>query len=147
MHVNMKPSEGIALLSSINPASFVVATPPATVWIKADQFHAYMVALQFGVINTGATAKLQQANTSGGGGAKDIPGKVITAVTASDNNKQVLINLRPEELDADSGFAWFGLVMTVTGTSALIGGGIFGINPDLGPANLLNPAAVKEIIY
>jgi hypothetical protein len=147
MHVNTKASEFIAVLSSIAPASYLVAGPPATVWIKADQFHEYLVALGLGAITGGGTAKLQQANTSGGGGAKDIPGKAASTIAGADANKQLMINLRPEEMDSDSGFAWFGLVMTITGTSAFVSGSILGINPKLGPANTYNNAAVKEIIY
>jgi hypothetical protein len=148
MHVNMKPSEGIAVLAPINPAVYAAGSPPATVWVKADQFHHFAALITAGTVtaSTAVAVKLQQANTSGGGGAKDVPGKALANLAPADSNKQQIINLRPEELDADSGFAWFGLVITVTGgTSAALSGAIVGVNPRLGSA--AQAASVSQIVY
>ena len=148
MHVNMKTSEGIALLAPINPTVFAAGSPPATVWIKADQFHQYGLVLTAGAItaSTAVAVKLQQASSAGGAGAKDVPGKALANLAPADSNKQQIINLRPDELDADSGFAWFGWVITVTGgTSAALSGAIIGVNPKTGSA--AQAASVSQILY
>ena len=52
-------------------------------WVKADRHERIVCIADVGVISASGTfdLKLQQANTSGGGGAKDITGKAITRFT------------------------------------------------------------------
>ena len=99
MYPNIKASEAIAVLDCINPISQSAGTV-TTGWIKADKFSNFLALVLCGVLGSSATvdAKIQQANTSGGGSAKDVSGKSITQlVKASNDNNSVEINLRTSD--------------------------------------------------
>lgn len=145
---NAKASEQIALLDTLDPVSQAAATV-TTGWIKADQFERFMALINTGSLGASATvdAKLQQANTSGGGAAKDVTGKAITQIVkATGDNKQAIIDLRAEELDTNNGFAWFRLSITVGTAASLIAANVFGIVPKYGPASGSNNADVAQIV-
>ncbi len=93
-------------------------------------------------------AKLQQATDSGGTGAKDVTGKSITQLTqaGTDSNKQVLINLRPEELDIKNGFGYFRLSMTVAVATSDAGGMVLGVNARIGHATDNDATTVDEVV-
>lgn len=148
MFANAKASEQVALLATLDPIS-QSATTVTTGWIKADKFAEYLAIIQTGVLGTAATvdAKLQQANTSGGGAAKDVTGKAITQlVKASNDNNQAMINLRPAELDVSNGFAWFRLSLTVGAAASLISAQVLGMGPRFAPASDSNQAAVVQVV-
>lgn len=148
MFANAKASEQVALIATIDPISQPTTTV-TTGWIKADKFAEYLAILQTGVLGSSATvdAKLQQANTSGGGSAKDVTGKSISQlVKASNDNNQVEINLRPQELDVSGGFAWFRLSVTVGTTPSQISAQVFGMGPRFAPASDSNQAGVVQVI-
>lgn len=88
----------------------------ATGWISVANHHGLLAIVQTGVLGTGATvdAKLQQAQDASGTGSKDITGKAITQIVkATGDNKQALINVKPEDLDTVSGFGFVRLSVTV----------------------------------
>ena len=63
-------------------------------------------------------AKFQQAQDNIGTGAKDVTGKaIVQIVKATGDNKQALINVKPEDLDTVNGFGFVRLSVTV-GTAA-----------------------------
>ena len=102
MFPNAKGSELFAVLATIDPASLAVGTV-TTGWLSVANFHALVASIETGALGTSATldAKLQQALDSSGTSAKDITGKAITQLTQAGGGsaKQVLINVKPEELD------------------------------------------------
>jgi len=148
MFPNAKGSELLSVLATIDPASIAAGTV-TTGWVSAANHHNLLAVIQTGALGTAATldAKLQQASDSSGTGAKDISGKAITQIVkASGDNKQALINLRPEELDVNGGFAYVRLSLTVGTAASLASAQLLGINPRYASADAQNQAAVAQIV-
>jgi len=101
------------------------------------------------VLGTGATvdAKVQQAQDTSGTGSKDITGKAITQIVkATGDNKQALINVKPEDLDTVSGFGFVRLSVTVGVAASQTAAQVLGINARELPANTANQAAVVQVV-
>ena len=108
MFPNAKASELLAVLATIDPVSQAAGTV-TTGWISVANHHGLLAVIQTGVLGASATldAKLQQATDSSGTSAKDITGKALTQIIkATGDNKQALINVKPEELDTVNGFGF-----------------------------------------
>ena len=148
MFPNAKGSELFSVLATIDPASQAVGTV-TTGWISAGNHHTFLALVQSGVLGTGATldAKLQQATDASGTGAKDVTGKAITQIVkATGDNKQALINLRPDDLDVTNGYAYVRLSMTVAVAASLTAAQLLGFNPRFAPGDASNQAAVAQVV-
>ena len=148
MFPNAKGSELVAILATLEPSSQAAGTV-STGWISAGNHHSLLAVIQTGVLGTGATvdAKLQQASDATGASAKDISDKAITQIVkATGDNKQVLINVRPEELDITNGFGFVRLSLTVGVAASLTSAQILGITPRVLPADTANQSAVVQIV-
>jgi len=148
MYPNSKASEMLAVLGTIDPAT-QAAGAVSTGWISVANHLGFLALVQTGVLGTSATvdAKLQQALDSAGTGAKDISGKAITQIVkATGDNKQVLVNVKPEELDTVNGFGFVRLTVTVGVAASITSAQLLGINPRYAPADVGNQAAVVQVI-
>jgi hypothetical protein len=148
MFPNAKGSELISVLATIDPASQAAGTV-TTGWISAGNHHNLLALIQSGVLGTGATldAKIQQATDASGTGAKDVAGKAITQIVkATGDSKQALINLRPDELDVNNGYAYVRLSVTVAVAASLTSAQLLGFNPRFAPGDASNQAAVAQVI-
>ena len=149
MFPNAKGIELFAVLATIDPASLAVGTV-TTGWLSVANFHALVASIETGALGTSATldAKLQQALDSSGTSAKDITGKAITQLTQAGGGsaKQILINVKPEELDTVNGFGFVRLSITVGVAASLAGAQVLGVNPRYATADAFNQAAVAQII-
>ena len=148
MFPNAKGSELFSVLATIDPASQAVGTL-TTGWISAGNHHTLLALVQSGVLGTGATldAKLQQATDASGTGAKDVTGKAITQIVkATGDNKQALINLRPDDLDVTNGYAYVRLSVTVAVAASLTAAQLLGFNPRFAPGDASNQAAVAQVV-
>jgi hypothetical protein len=149
MHLNAKPSEAVGVVGNIDPDAYAASTV-TTGWIAAKNYLAFMAIVQAGDLGASATldAKLEQASDGSGTGAKDITGKAITQLTqaGTDSNKQVVINLRPEELDVDNSFTHFRLSMTVATATSDAAGIVLGYMPARGPATAVDATTVDEVV-
>ena len=148
MYPNAKASELLAILATIDPASLAVGTA-TTGWVSVANHHGFIAVVQTGVLGTAATvdAKLQQATDSSGTGAKDITGKSITQILkATGDNKQTLINVKPEELDTVNGFGFVRVTVTVGVAASITGAQLLGVNPRFAPADTGNQAAVVQVV-
>lgn len=148
MFPNAKGSELFSVLATIDPASQAVGTV-TTGWISASNHHTLLALVQSGVLGTGATldAKLQQATDASGTGAKDVTGKAITQIVkATGDNKQALINLRPDDLDVTNGYAFVRLSLTVAVAASLTAAQLLGFNPRFAPGDASNQAAVAQVV-
>ncbi|WP_186056818.1 hypothetical protein [Burkholderia gladioli] len=148
MSMNVKATEQVAILGAIAPSS-QAAGAATTGWISMAAFNKALAVIQSGTLGTSATidAKLQQATSSAGAGAKDIAGKAITQLTGAPGaNVQVEINLDAQELDVANGFSFVQLSVTVgtaaSGTAALL----FGFVPRFAPASDSNATTVAQIV-
>lgn len=144
----MKPSQRVSVVGVISPQS--ANAVQATAWIDATAFHNYLAALKVGALGASATvdAKVQQATSNAGADAKDVTGKAITQLTkaGSDDNKQVLINLKQTDLDFNNGFKWFQVSMTPAVAACLIDATVYGFDPRYGFATDNDIAAVDEVV-
>jgi hypothetical protein len=148
MFPNAKGSELLSVLATIDPAAQAVGTV-TTGWVSVANHHGFLSLVQTGVLGTSATvdAKLQQAVDSSGASAKDITGKAIAQVVkATGDNKQVLINVKPEELDTVNGFGFVRLSLTVGVAASQTSAQMLGLNPRFAPADVSNQAAVVQVI-
>ena len=148
MFTNSKASEMLSILATIDPASQSAGTA-TTGWVSVANHHGLLAVVQTGVLGTLATvdAKLQQATDSTGAGAKDVAGRAITQIVkATGDNKQALINLKPEELDTLNGFGFVRVALTVGVAASITGAQLLGVNPRFAPADSGNQAAVVQVI-
>jgi hypothetical protein len=141
----VKPSDRVALAGVIDPDANAAATY-TTDWINMASFESLMAVVFAGTLGASATidAKLQQATTAAGAGAKDVTGKAITQIATSD--KQAVINLRAEELDVNNDFSFVRLSMTVGTAASDSGAAVFGLEPRYGPASNLAAASMIEAV-
>ena len=149
MFPNAKGSEQLSILATLDPGNQAPGVAN-TGWVPLSTHHVLLALVQTGALATGATvdAKLQQAQDTNGTGAKDVAGKSIAQLTQASNgaNRQALINLRPEELDVNNGFAFVRLVVTVAAAAANTSAQLLGVNPRLTSAETVNQAAVAQIV-
>ncbi|MFA6076343.1 MAG: hypothetical protein WC778_11000 [Negativicutes bacterium] len=147
MFLNAKISELLTSIVNIAPVSQGVGSAVSG-WIPVKNYLNFVAIISTGVLGTAATvdAKVQQATSSGGAGAKDITGKAITQIVkATGDGKQAIINFRPQDLDTNGGFTHVQLSVTVAAAASLISAEILGASRFM-PANDLNPAAVVQIV-
>ncbi|MFA5170418.1 MAG: hypothetical protein WC426_02550 [Sulfuriferula sp.] len=147
MYTNQKMSEGIPLLASINPVSQGVGSISSG-WISAANLHQIMAIISTGVLGASATvdAKVQQATSNAGAGAKDVTGKAITQIVkATGDNKQALINLRADDLDSANGFTFVAITLTVGVAASQVAAYLLG-NPRFQPAEAYNNASVAQVV-
>ena len=147
MFTNKKISEAIAQLTNIAPVSQGVGTV-SSAWVSVKNMHALMAIINTGVLGTSATvdAKIQQATAVAGTGAKDVTGKAITQIVkATGDNKQAIINFRPQDLDTNGGFSFVQLQITVGTAASLVSAELVsGVRFE--PASDLNNATVVQIV-
>lgn len=108
-------------LDQIEPDAYANNTY-TTNWLSMRDYQRLAAVLMIGTLGSSATidAKLRQAKTSGGAGAKDVTGKAITQLTqaGSDSDKMVVIELNAEELDVTGKYDHVQLSVTIgTATS------------------------------
>ncbi|HRF71752.1 MAG TPA: hypothetical protein PL117_03190 [Accumulibacter sp.] len=148
--MTFRPSEKAAILAAIAPISQGVGTANSG-WIPVTTFRKIMAMILTGVLGASATvdAKLQQATSAAGAGAKDVTGKAITQLTkaAADDGKQVIIDLDAAELDIAGGFAYVQLSITVGTAASLVGAVLLGFDGRYEPASDLDASSVKQIVY
>jgi hypothetical protein len=147
MYPNQKMSEGMPLLTSIAPISQGVGAVTSG-WIPVTNAHQLIALIQTGVLGASATvdAKIQQATSAAGAGAKDLTGKAITQIVkATGDNKQAMINFRASDLDVTNGFTYVAIVMTV-GVAASQVAALLLSNPRFQPAEAYNNASVVQVV-
>jgi hypothetical protein len=149
MNLNAKPSEICAVVANIDPDAYAASTVVSG-YVNMRDFTSAMAIIQAGDLGASATldAKLVQATDTSGTSSKDITGKAITQLTqaGTDSNKQVLINVRPEELDVDNGFDCVAISMTVATATSDAGAMLLGFFPSRGPATGVDATTVDEVV-
>ncbi|MFP3564697.1 hypothetical protein [Paraburkholderia sp. SIMBA_030] len=149
MNANMKYTESVSVLATIDPVSQAAGTV-TTGWVSAANFHRLCAEIQTGVMGAAATldAKVQQATDAIGTNVKDVPNKAINQIVkASGDGKQAYIEVVADnDLDGTNGFAYVRLSMTVGTAASLIAGKLLGIAPRFASASAFNQAAVAQIV-
>lgn len=146
MNPNVKPSQRATLLGVIDPDAYA-AGAQSTGWVDVSLYESLLAFISVGdFVATGLLdAKLEQATSGAGAGAKDVTGKAITQLTqaGTDSNKQAFINLKSEDLDVEGGFRFARLTMTLTTAGADAAGYLFGFDARYKPTHA---ATVDEVI-
>jgi len=110
--VSSLPTERSGLTGVIN-SQLANNTALTSTWVDMANYRRLRAILGIGAIDTTIDAKLQEATDNAGTGAKDIAGKAITQLGATDDNKQVELNLRSDEMDTNNDFQFVALVVTI----------------------------------
>lgn len=147
---NSRASDRIAVLGAIDPDVYTASTV-TTGWISAAEFARFQAIVMAGTLGSSATldAKIEQATSSAGAGAKDLAGKAIGQLTQAGTNesdKQAIINFRAADLDLAGDFTHFRLSMTVGTATSDAGAIVLGIDPRELPASDNDAASVAEIV-
>lgn len=148
MNPNVKLSEVVAVMATLDPAS-VVASTVVTAWVPMANIGKLSAFIQTGVLGASATvdAKLRQATDAAGTGAKDITGKaIVQIVKASGDAKQAFIEMRAEDLDVNNGFGFAALSVTVGAAASQLSAILIGSGARYTPASTLNQAGVVQIV-
>ena len=102
MFQNNKLSEALVVVANIAPVS-QGAGAVSTAYVPVKNYHQLAAIINTGVLGASATvdAKFEQAQDVSGTGVKDITGKAVTQIVkATGDNKQALINIKPEDIAA-----------------------------------------------
>jgi len=92
-----KLSEDMAVVAIINP-QLADNTTVSSSLVDMSRFQKLMFIVNIGATDTTVNAKLRQAQDSSGTAEEDITGKAIVALTGTDDNKQVIIEIDASEL-------------------------------------------------
>jgi hypothetical protein len=145
----LRPSDMAAIIGGVHAVSQGVGSA-VTGWLDMSKFDKIMAVIDAGVLGANATleAKIQQATSVGGAGAKDIAGKAITQLTkaGADDNKWAVINLQGDDLDVTGGVRFVQLSLTVATAASLLSALVLGFTPRYAPASDNDAAAVDEIV-
>jgi hypothetical protein len=138
-------SEGLAVVSTIDPQLLDNATANGD-YVDMSKFRRVMFVFAVGAIDAVLDFSLREAQDTGGTGEAAITGKAITQFTATDDNKQAIIEVAAEELSA--GYRY--VRPRVVGADGAAGGQIvvigLGGNARFSPASDNDLASVAEII-
>lgn len=114
------PSHENAVVATVKPDEHA-AGAISSAWVPVGAWFMLMAIVQTGSMGAGGTVdfKIEQATDDTGTGAKDVDGKAVTQLTQAggDSNKQAIIDLFPDALDINNGFAFVRITLTV-GTAA-----------------------------
>lgn len=144
----LSPSLTLGLVAAIAPASVAPGTV-RTGWIDLQDNFTLLAILSLGVLGAGATvdAKIEQATSAAGAGAKDVPGLATRQLTkAADDGKQALINLRQEVLDREGGFRFIRLSVTVAGAASQLSATVLCTNRRHGDASAGAVSTIAQIV-
>lgn len=137
------PSERVAIAATVDPIDGN-GTTIKTDAVDLSKFHEAMFVLLTGVMNDSASvtaiAVQESATTTDGDFAAMTPAKTASSLAGTDDAKQVVLNVKAEELTA--GKRYVRLVATVSAHSVLIAAVGLGLLPRFGPASADNLSSV-----
>lgn len=141
------PSEKVAIVATIDPDAYSAGTQVSD-WVNMENFHQIQAIVLAGIIAASGKidARLVQATSSTGAGAKDVTSKSITQLTTADNDKQAVINLKAEELDIANSFTFVALYQKLTTAGGDMGAVVLGFQPRYAPADDLDLSSVDEYV-
>lgn len=140
----------VAHLATLDPDATTASTV-TTEWVDVGDFHTIMATVMVGTLGASATvdAKLEQATSAAGAGAKDITGAEITQITQAGTDQsdtEAIISLQADALDVDNAFRYVRLSVTVGTATSDVAGYIVGVGSRVGPASDANASTVGEVV-
>lgn len=145
---SLRPSDRVAIVGAVSPATVAAPGTVSTGWVDAKDFARFLAIVQTGTLPASAVvaAKMEQATDAAGAGVKNLPGRAITDLDATADDKQALVNASVKDLDHAGGFGFVRLTLTVTGANAPVSAVLLGFNPRYFPASDYDAASVVEIV-
>lgn len=149
--MNTQISDYIAILGTIDAIDHATSAVTSD-WVDTERYAFIAAYMNVGAITGTFDLALRQATDSSGTGSKainDIEGNAlaITQLSATDDNKQVIVNLDVGRLDIEGGFSFVAALVTPTGGSTnLASTFILGAGPRYAPVSGHDLATVAEII-
>lgn len=143
-NLNAKAGEKIALVGVISPQT-VTSTEVFSNVVDMSQFHQVLGTVTLGDMANEAIDFTCYTCTSTGGTAVSLKASTQLGASASANdNKQIMLNVRSEELGASAQYIKFGLKTgaTVGGMASVL---IQGVDGRFGPESACNLATVLEV--
>jgi hypothetical protein len=125
-------SEVQELLAVINPASF--SAEQNTAWFLVENFHRFKVVLHVGLTASGTVDLDVEQATTDGGTPKNVTGKSMVQLAATDDNKVVTVDVRSEDLDVANSYKWCRVEVIPSGTS-IFGATVWGVEPRYAPVS------------
>src|SRR5512139_1476976 len=131
-------TETACLLYNLAPISVSNGAEVFTSYVSLANYHRAAIIIHTGVMSSGSTldAVVHEATDTSGTGAQHLgTSKAITQLTqaGSDSNKDVIIEVRTEELDVDDGYDCIALGYTVGTAATLLSIEIYGLVPRFAP--------------
>lgn len=130
------PSERIAVAATVDPIDGNNTTIKTDA-VDLSKFHEALFVLMTGVMNDSATvtgiAVQESATTTDGDFGAMSPAKTASNLAGTDDAKQVVLNVKAEELTAGKRYVRLGA--TVSAHSVLIAAIGLGLLPRFGPAS------------
>jgi len=136
-------SENSSIIGIINPAERAGATTNGTA-IDLSKFHQTMFLLLVGATDATIDFKLQESAATGSG-FTDISGKAVTTFTATDDNKQAIINLDSSEMGSSKRYVR-GVITAGSGTTCVVGMVALGFSPRFHPATDDDLPSVSQVV-
>ncbi len=125
-----------------NPATIATGTLPAS-YIDVSNFERFVINIAYGASDGVFDAQVVQATAAAGTGSKNITGAAITQLSATDDNKQVTIEVQTDQLDIANGFRYVAVTFTAAGTTTGYAE-LLGFSPRHVPVT--QPAAYAEAV-
>jgi hypothetical protein len=138
-----QPSEAITIAGAVNPQQ--INNTSASAIIDMSKFAEALFVVQVGDIPTSGTvdAKLQESDSATfASGNSDISGKSATQLVAADDNKQILFNLKGEEMTK----RYARVLITGSAHANFVAGLALGFSPRFGPASDDKASSVAQTI-
>jgi len=136
--------EDVAIVGVIDPQT-VNNTSVTSTWVDMQMFDEVMFVVSVGTTDVTVDAKLREATSDTGTGAQDLSGKAITQLSGTDDDKQVVIRVKSDELS--SGYRYVACVVTAgNATGADVSCVALGSGCRYGPATDYDLASVAEIV-
>ena len=100
------------------PAVVATGTVPAS-YIDVSNFERFQFKINMGATDGVLDAQVVQATAAAGTGSKNITGAAITQLSATDDNKQALIEVQVSKMDINNDFRYVAITITAAGTTTL----------------------------
>jgi hypothetical protein len=141
-----QPSERAAVAATIDPQTAGASQTKNSDWVDMSKFREAMAIALVGNIDRTVDALIQEAKDSSGTGAQTLSGKSATQLSGTDDNKQVVFNIKSDELSTDYRFIRLQMTTGAGGTTDDICGVILGMKPIYGPASDDDLSSVAQIV-
>lgn len=110
--------EQVYVETVVNPEVTVTGTVPA-VYIDVADYERFVFLIHHGATDGNLDAQVVQATDSAGTGSKNITGAAITQLGATDDDKQVSIEVQSDQLDIANAFGFVAITLTISGITTM----------------------------